>query len=228
MIELRDVHKVFRMGSEDVTALKGIDLEIHQGEICCIVGTSGSGKSTLLNMIAGLEKPSKGQIIINNTHIEKLNETQVTSFRQKYIGFIFQSYNLLPTMTALDNVAMPLLFAGVSKTKRHKKAREMLEAVGLGERIHHRPSEMSGGQQQRVCIARAFVNSPEIVFADEPTGNLDTATTDEVMKLMTHLSKSNNRTLVIVTHDIETSVYAERMIHMRDGSISHIEHIQNS
>lgn len=228
MIELRDVSKVFRMGSERVEALKGINLKIEPGEVCCIVGTSGSGKSTLLNMIAGLEKPSKGQIIIKNYHIEKMNEIQVTNFRKKFIGFIFQSYNLLPTLSALDNVALPLVFAGISLKARRKLATEMLDAVGLGDRLGHRPNQMSGGQQQRVCIARALVNSPQIIFADEPTGNLDTSTTDEIMKLMIHLTRSKNRTLVIVTHDIETSVYADRMIHMRDGQISHVEHISNS
>ncbi len=230
LIEVNNVHKLYRMGSEKVEALCEINLQIPQGEICCVIGTSGSGKSTLLNMLAGLEKPTKGEIIINGKHLERMNESQVTSFRQKYIGFVFQSYNLLPTLTALENVALPLIFAGMSKKERNAKASQMLNAVGLGQRLSHRPSEMSGGQQQRVSIARAFVNSPQIVFADEPTGNLDTKTTDEVMKLMTGLSREQKMTLIIVTHDVETSAYADRVIRMRDGRIEHIElkHIETN
>ncbi len=223
MIEVNKLHKIYRMGNEKVEALKDVNLQIPQGEICCIIGTSGSGKSTLLNMLAGLEKPTKGEIIVKQKHIEKMNEIQVTLFRQKHIGFIFQSYNLLPTLSAIDNVALPLVFSGVSKRDRISAATKMLTAVGLEHRLSHRPSEMSGGQQQRVSIARAFVNSPEIVFADEPTGNLDTKTTDEVIHLMIRLSREKNRTLIIVTHDVETAVYADRVIRMRDGRIEHIE-----
>lgn len=223
IIEIKDLRKIYRMGNERVKALDNISLHIKQGECCCILGTSGSGKSTLLNMIAGLEKPTKGQIIIKNKHIERMNEKQVTKFRQKHVGFVFQSYNLLPNLTALENVAMPMIFAGVSKKKREKEAKKMLSAVGLGDRFHHKPSQMSGGQQQRVSIARAFVGSPELIFADEPTGNLDTKTTMEVMELMIDITKKNNQTLIIVTHDIETSVYANRIIHVRDGLIESIE-----
>jgi putative ABC transport system ATP-binding protein len=211
------------MGNERVVALDNISLNIKKGECCCILGTSGSGKSTLLNMIAGLEKPTKGQIKIKGSRIEKMNEKLVTRFRQKNVGFVFQSYNLLPNLTALENVAMPMIFGGVSKKKREKEAKRMLTAVGLGDRLHHKPSQMSGGQQQRVSIARAFVGTPEIVFADEPTGNLDTKTTMEVMELITNIAKDNNQTLIIVTHDVETSVYANRVIHVRDGLIESIE-----
>lgn len=226
IIQIKDLRKVYRMGNERVIALENITLDIKKGECCCILGTSGSGKSTLLNMIAGLEKPTKGQITIKGNRIEKMNEKKVTKFRQKHVGFVFQSYNLLPNLTALENVAMPMIFAGMSKKEREKEAKRMLTAVGLGDRLHHKPSQMSGGQQQRVSIARAFVGTPEIVFADEPTGNLDTKTTMEVMKLITNIAKENDQTLIIVTHDVETAVYANRVIHVRDGLIESIEEIE--
>ncbi|WP_273320770.1 ABC transporter ATP-binding protein [Vallitalea guaymasensis] len=228
IIEIKNLRKVYRMGNERVVALDNISLGIKKGECCCILGTSGSGKSTLLNMIAGLEKPTKGQIKIKGSRIEKMNEKQVTKFRQKNVGFVFQSYNLLPNLTALENVAMPMIFGGVPKKKREKEAKRMLTAVGLGDRLHHKPSQMSGGQQQRVSIARAFVGTPEIVFADEPTGNLDTKTTMEVMELITNIAKENNQTLIIVTHDVETSVYANRVIHVRDGLIESIDSIDKN
>lgn len=227
IVQIKDLRKVYQMGTERVIALNKINLDIRKGECCCILGTSGSGKSTLLNMIAGLEKPTKGQIIVNGKHIEKMNEKQVTKFRQKYIGFVFQSYNLLQSLTALENVAMPLIFDGVTKRKREREAKRMLEAVGLGDRLLHKPSQMSGGQQQRVSIARAFVGTPEIVFADEPTGNLDTKTTMEVMSLITSICRQNNQTLIIVTHDVETSIYANRVIHVRDGLLEKVDTIEN-
>ncbi|WP_209315228.1 ABC transporter ATP-binding protein [Soehngenia longivitae] len=213
------------MGDEKIIALNDVNLEIYKKEIVCIIGTSGSGKSTLLNMMAGLEKPTKGEIIVNNMHLEKMNEKQLTKFRQKNVGFVFQSYNLIPTLTALENVSLVLTFRGVPKRVREKKATEMLKNVGLGKRLHHKPSEMSGGQQQRVSIARAFVGNPKIVFADEPTGNLDTKTTFEIMDLVTSMVKDLNQTLVIVTHDDEISSYANRIFHMRDGKIEKVEEL---
>jgi putative ABC transport system ATP-binding protein len=213
------------MGDEKIIALNDVNLEIYKKEIVCIIGTSGSGKSTLLNMMAGLEKPTKGEIIVNNMHLEKLSEKQLTKFRQKNVGFVFQSYNLIPTLTALENVSLVLTFRGVPKRVREKKATEMLKNVGLGKRLHHKPSEMSGGQQQRVSIARAFVGNPKIVFADEPTGNLDTKTTFEIMDLVTSMVKDLNQTLVIVTHDDEISSYANRIFHMRDGKIEKVEEL---
>ncbi|HOK63245.1 MAG TPA: ABC transporter ATP-binding protein [Soehngenia sp.] len=213
------------MGDEKIIALNDVNLEIYRKEIICIIGTSGSGKSTLLNMMAGLEKPTKGEIIINNMHLEKMNEKQLTKFRQKNIGFVFQSYNLIPTLTALENVSLVLTFRGVPRKVREKKATEMLKNVGLGKRLHHKPSEMSGGQQQRVSIARAFVGNPKIVFADEPTGNLDTKTSFEIMDLVTNMAKDLNQTLVIVTHDDEISSYANRIFHMRDGKIEKVEEL---
>jgi putative ABC transport system ATP-binding protein len=211
------------MGSEKVIALDNINVTINKGELCCILGTSGSGKSTLLNMIAGLEKPTRGEIIIKGKHLEKMNEKQVTIFRRKYVGFVFQSYNLMPNLTALENVALPLVFGGVSRSKRNKQATEMLKSVGLSDRLHHKPSQMSVGQQQRVSIARAFVGTPEIVFADEPTGNLDTKTTIEVMEMMTKMAREHNQTFILVTHDRETSVYADKIIYFRDGNVEKVE-----
>ena len=173
-------------------------------------------------MMAGLEKPTRGEIIIGNKHIEKMNEKQLAQFRQLNIGFVFQSFNLIPTLTALENVSLGLTFRGIPKRKREKMAKEMLEAVGLGDRLRHKPSEMSGGQQQRVSIARAFVGNPKIVFADEPTGNLDTKTTMEVMYLITSMARENKQTLVIVTHDVEIAPYGHRIFYIRDGSIEKI------
>jgi len=222
IITLDNVYRVYRMGHEKIMAVNGISLEINEGEICCLKGPSGSGKSTLLHLMAGLDKPSKGSIHIGKTRIDTLNENQLAVFRQKYIGFIFQSYYLIPTLTALENVAIPLTFSGMPKNKRLKRAKELLEAVGLKDRMKHKPTEMSGGQQQRVSIARAFANNPKVIFADEPTGNLDTATTFEMMNLMTNLAKQFNQTLVIVTHDDEISGYASRIFMIRDGKIEKI------
>lgn len=222
-IEVRNLRKVYRLGNEKVYALKNIDLEISKGEVCCILGTSGSGKSTLLNMLAGLEKPTRGDIFINGTNIAKLNEKKLARFRQENTGFVFQSYNLIPQLTALENVGMPLMFKGVPKRIRNKRALAMLKAVGLGERMKHRPSQMSGGQQQRVGIARAFVAKPNVIFADEPTGNLDTKTTEDVMSLMVEMCRKHNLTLILVTHDLEIAGYADRIVHIIDGEITSIE-----
>ena len=219
LIKIRNLKRIYKMGTEKVYALNGVDLDIYQGEILCLLGTSGSGKSTLLNMIAGLDRPTEGTIQIGNVNFTSLSEAQITHFRQLYVGFVFQSYNLIPTLSALDNVALGLIFKGVPKKERDKHSMEILEKVGLGERIHHKPSEMSGGQQQRVSIARAFVDKPRIVFADEPTGNLDTKTSFEVMNLMCQMARDYNQTLIIVTHDVDTSIYADRIVELRDGKI---------
>lgn len=221
-IVLKNLRKVYRMGDEKIVALNDITLNIAKQEFICLLGTSGSGKSTLLNMMAGLEKPTRGEIIINNLHLEKMSEKDLTKFRQLNIGFVFQSYNLISTLTALENVSLGLTFKGIPKAKRDKMAKEMLKNVGLGNRLNHKPSEMSGGQQQRVSIARAFVGNPRIVFADEPTGNLDTKTTFEVMDLITGMATENKQNLIIVTHDTEISGYADRIIYLRDGSIEKI------
>lgn len=219
IIKVENLRKVYRLGTEKVIALANINLDIHKGEICCILGTSGSGKSTLLNMLAGLEKPTRGHVYLGKHDIAQMNEKQLAKLRQRHIGFIFQSYNLLPALTALENVGMPLLFRGVSKHKRNKQAGEMLRRVGLEKRMKHRPTQMSGGQQQRVGIARAFVCKPEIVFADEPTGNLDSKTTKEVMNIMVEICRQYQMTLVLVTHDQEIASYADRIITLIDGEV---------
>jgi len=223
IIELKNVRKVYKMGDEKVVALDDVSLQIEEQEICCLLGTSGSGKSTLLNLMAGLEKPTKGDIRVNGYSLQKLSERQLTKLRQKYIGFVFQSYNLLEHLTALENVTLPLIFKGVSKKEREKRARDMLKSVGLQNRMNHRPSQMSGGQQQRVSIARAFISNPRIVFADEPTGNLDSKTTEEIMDLITGMAEEHKQTLIIVTHDIEISKYADTVIHIKDGNVDDVK-----
>ncbi|MCL2774947.1 MAG: ABC transporter ATP-binding protein [Oscillospiraceae bacterium] len=219
IIKVDKLRKVYKIGKEKVVALDNINIEIKKGEICCILGTSGSGKSTLLNMLAGLEKPTRGDIIINKSAVNKLSEKKLALFRQKYIGFVFQSYNLIPTLTAEENVALPLVFRRMGKRKRTQSSLKMLKLVGLGDRTKHKPTQMSGGQQQRVGIARAFVAKPAVVFADEPTGNLDSRTTIEVMTLMVKIARDNNQTLVIVTHDREIAEYADRIIQLKDGGV---------
>ncbi len=219
MIKVENLRKVYKVGGEIVVALDNISVKIEKGEFCCIVGTSGSGKSTLLNMLAGLEKPTKGKVRINGQMVSKMTEKELAKFRQDNIGFIFQSYNLMPTLTAVENVAFPLLFKGVDRDIREKKARKILKEMGLGDRLNHKPGEMSGGQQQRVGIARAFVSRPNVIFADEPTGNLDSATTEQVMKMLLEISHQNNITFVMVTHDPELAKMAPRIITLKDGQI---------
>ena len=223
VIRVRDLYKVYRMGDTKVYALNGVDLDIRRGEFCAITGPSGSGKSTLLNMLAGLEHPSKGEIVIAGKHREKLNEKQLVTFRRERVGFIFQSYNLIATMDAVENVALPLSFRGMGKAKRAKRAKEYLKLVGLERFMTHMPNQMSGGQQQRVGIARALAVDPQIIFADEPTGNLDSKTTMEVLKLMQTIVRERNQTLVMVTHDNNLATYADRIIKIIDGKIVSIE-----
>lgn len=221
MIKVQNLRKVYKVGAEKVVALDNINLEIEKGEFCCIVGTSGSGKSTLLNQLAGLEKPTKGTVTVNGEVVSKMNEKQLAVFRQNNIGFIFQSYNLLPTLTAVENVAFPLIFKGVDRKVREKKARAILKEMQMGERMNHKPTELSGGQQQRVGIARAFVGKPAVIFADEPTGNLDSKTTEQVMDMLMEISEKNNITFVMVTHDPELAKKAKRVITIVDGNIVH-------
>ena len=220
IIYVKNVRKVYRMGDEEVVALKRINLRIYKGEVCCIFGTSGSGKSTLLNQLAGMEKPTKGQVFIRGKNISDMNEEELAAFRQEHMSFIFQSYNLLPSMTAVENVAMPLMFKGMDRKKREAMAEEMLKRVGLSHRLHHYPSQMSGGQQQRAGIARAFVSRPEVVFADEPTGNLDTKTTAEIMDMVMGFARRFNQTIILVTHDPGMSRYADRIVTLADGIIT--------
>ncbi|MFR2693958.1 MAG: ABC transporter ATP-binding protein [Enterocloster bolteae] len=220
IIYVKNVRKVYRMGDEEVVALKRINLRIYKGEVCCIFGTSGSGKSTLLNQLAGMEKPTKGQVFIRGKNISDMNEEELAAFRQEHMSFIFQSYNLLPSMTAVENVAMPLMFKGMDRKRREAMAEEMLKRVGLSHRLHHYPSQMSEGQQQRAGIARAFVSRPEVVFADEPTGNLDTKTTAEIMDMVMGFARRFNQTIILVTHDPGMSRYADRIVTLVDGIIT--------
>lgn len=228
IIKINNLRKIYQMGNEKVIALNGISTTIHKGEICSIFGTSGSGKSTLLNQLSGMEKPTQGNIFIGKTDITKLKEEQITLFRQKYVGFIFQAYNLLPNMTALENVSVPLMFRGIGKRKREEIAIDFLKRVGLEKRMHHFPSQMSGGQQQRVGIARAFASYPQIIFADEPTGNLDTATTAQVMEMIVEMAQKNKQTIILVTHDPAMTSYADHIISLIDGNIVKDERTTNN
>ena len=223
VIEVKSLYKLYRVGDEVVRALDGVGFEIFQGEFCAIVGTSGSGKSTLLNMLAGLEKPTKGSVVIAGKHIENLTEEQLVRFRRDNVGFIFQSFHLLGTMNAVENVALPLSFRGVPRDVRLRKADQKLDLVKLKKHKKHLPNQMSGGQQQRVGVARALVVDPKIIFADEPTGNLDSHTSEEVMRLMQQVVREQKKTLVMVTHDSHLATYADRVFHIRDGKILKIE-----
>ena len=223
IICVNNLYKLYRIGDSSVRALDGVSFSIREGEFCAIVGTSGSGKSTLLNMLAGLEKPSRGEVVISGQHIEKLKEDELVRFRRENVGFIFQSFHLLGTMSALENVALPLTFRGEARKTRLKKANRMLELVSLEKHKMHMPNQMSGGQQQRVGVARALVTDPKIIFADEPTGNLDSHTSEEVMRLMQKIDREQKRTLVMVTHDPHEAEYADRVLHILDGKIVHIQ-----
>lgn len=223
VIQVRNLYKLYKVGDEIVRALDGVSFDIYKGEFCAIVGTSGSGKSTLLNMLAGLEKPTRGSIRIGGYPIEHLNEEQLVAFRRENVGFIFQSFHLLGTLNALENVALPLGFRGEPRKLRMRKADQMLELVGLRKHKKHMPNQMSGGQQQRVGVARALVADPKIIFADEPTGNLDSHTSEEVMQLMQQVVREQKKTLVMVTHDNHLASYADRVFHIRDGNIIKIE-----
>ena len=222
-IIVKDLYKFYRVGDSVVRALDGVSFEVSEGEFCAIVGTSGSGKSTLLNMLAGLEKPTRGQVVIGGRHIEKLNESELVKFRRDNVGFVFQSFHLLGTMNALENVALPLTFRGEDRKSRMKKADEMLKLVGLTKHRKHLPRQMSGGQQQRVGVARALVADPRILYCDEPTGNLDSHTSEDVMRLMQRVVREQNRTMVMVTHDDHLARYADRIFHIIDGKIVKIE-----
>ena len=213
------LRKVYVTGKERVAALDDVNISIEKGEFCCIVGQSGSGKSTLLNQLAGLEKPTRGKVFIGQHEISAMTEDELARFRQAHLGFIFQSYNLLPSMTAAENVAMPLMFKGIPKAERLARAEKELESMGLKGRAKHLPSEMSGGQQQRVGIARAFVTNPKVIFADEPTGNLDSVTSRQVLFRMLEMTRTSGTTLVMVTHQPELAACADRIVTILDGRV---------
>jgi len=208
------------MGEETINALAGVTLEISPGEFVSIVGPSGSGKSTLLHIIGGLDSPTKGNIIVDGQDLSQASDSELSSYRNKKVGFVFQTFNLQPTYNALENVALPLVFARVPLGKRNQIAREALDTVGLGDRVRHKPGELSGGERQRVGIARALVNNPGILLADEPTGNLDSKARERIMELLTRLNKERGLTLVLVTHDLESARNANRMLQMHDGKLT--------
>lgn len=223
MIRVEDLYKVYHVGRSRVFALNGVSFEITRGDFVAIVGTSGSGKSTLLNLMAGLEPPTKGQIKINGRSIVGRRENELVRFRREHVGFVFQSFNLISSMTALENVALPLTFRGISRRNRTKLARRLLETAGLSTHLQHKPTELSAGQQQRVGIARALVVGPDIIYADEPTGNLDSRTSAEIMDLIQSISREKQQTVVMVTHDEQLAQYADRIFRIMDGKIIAIE-----
>lgn len=223
LIAVRQLFKIYRVGDERVHALDGVSFEVKKGEFCTIVGTSGSGKSTLLNMLAGLEPPSRGSIKIAGTQLVGLKESELVTFRREKVGFIFQSFNLIPSLSAIENVALPLTFRGEQKATRTKKAIILLHTLGLGKHLYHKPTEMSGGQQQRVGIARALVVNPEIIFADEPTGNLDSHTSGEIMALIQSIVKKHHQTFIMVTHDDKLAEWGDRVFRISDGRLISVQ-----
>jgi putative ABC transport system ATP-binding protein len=218
LIDLKDIHKVYEMGVEQVRALNGVDLAVERGEYVAIMGSSGSGKSTLMNLVGCLDTPSSGSYILNGVAVQELDDSELAGIRNKEIGFVFQTFNLLARTDALHNVELPLIYAGLSRVARRDKARRALEKVGLGTRMHHQPNELSGGQRQRVAIARALVNDPSILLADEPTGNLDSATSEEIMALFDELHQAGN-TVVLVTHEPDIAEHAWRKVMLKDGKV---------
>jgi len=219
LVKLEDVHKIYRLGKVEIHALRGVDLEVSRGEFVAIVGPSGSGKSTLLNMIGAMDKPTRGHIYIEGRDITKMGDAERAKLRLEKIGFVFQQYHLIPWLPAIKSVEVPMMIANVPQAERRKRAEKLLRAVGLGERMYHKPSELSGGEQQRVAIARALANNPEILLADEPTGNLDTKTGAEIVNLIRRLNEEMGVTCIVVTHDLEVAAAAKRILYLRDGRI---------
>ena len=218
LIHARDLRKTYHVGDQMVQALDGLDLDIHANEYVALMGPSGSGKSTLMNMLGCLDSPTSGQYILNGQDVSRLDDDALADIRNREIGFVFQTFNLLPRYTAVENVALPMIYGGFSKTERDSRAREVLTQVGLGDRMDHKPNELSGGQRQRVAVARALVMKPSIILADEPTGNLDTATSQEVMELFGDIQKAGN-TVILVTHEEDIAAYAHRTVRLRDGRV---------
>jgi putative ABC transport system ATP-binding protein len=222
-VETEDLAKYYKMGVYIVKALDGVNLKIRRGEYVSIMGPSGAGKTTLFNMIGGLDRPTRGKVYIDEVDISKLDAYELAWLRARKIGYIFQTFNLIPVLTAMENVMLPMIFAGVRREERIRKARELLERVGLGERLYHRPTELSGGQQQRVAIARALANDPAIILADEPTGNLDLQTGLEIITLLRQLNKEKGVTIVTATHDLKMIDVSDRIIYLRDGKVERVE-----
>jgi len=218
MIELKGVKKIYQMDHVKVAALRGIDLKIEEGEYVAIMGPSGSGKSTLMHIIGCLDRPTEGLYIFRNTPVHELTEGELAEIRRDRVGFVFQNFNLLPRITARENVELPMIYKGIKAKERHQRAVELLGKVGLGARVNHKPTELSGGERQRVAIARALANEPDIILADEPTGNLDTKTEEEILKIFDQLW-DEGKTIIVVTHDPEVATHAKRIIHIRDGKI---------
>lgn len=218
LIRITSIKRDFQLGSETINVLKGIDLNIKKGEYVALMGPSGSGKSTLMNLLGCLDTPTSGQYILNGKDVSKMVDDELAEIRNKEIGFVFQTFNLLPRTTALDNVALPMIYAGFSKAERSERAKEVLNQVGLGDRMDHQPNQLSGGQRQRVAVARALVNRPSIILADEPTGNLDSKTSEEIMKLFGEIH-ANGNTVILVTHEEEIAMHAHRVIRLKDGLI---------
>jgi putative ABC transport system ATP-binding protein len=218
LIKITDIKRDFVLGNEIVYVLKGIDLEINKGEYVALMGPSGSGKSTLMNLLGCLDTPTSGTYILNGKDVSQMRDDELAEIRNKEIGFVFQTFNLLPRTTALDNVALPMIYAGYSKSERNKRATEVLQQVNLADRMDHQPNQLSGGQRQRVAVARALVNRPSIILADEPTGNLDSKTSEEIMALLEEIHKNGN-TIIVVTHEEEIAAHAKRIIRLRDGMI---------
>jgi putative ABC transport system ATP-binding protein len=219
VIKLEGITKVYRMGAVEVHALRGIDLAVGDGEFMAIMGPSGSGKSTLMNIVGCLDQPTDGQYLLDGIPVSRMNDDQLAVIRNKKIGFVFQTYNLLPRTSALDNVEIPMVYAGVSMFARRAKAVEALKSVGLGDRLHHKPNQLSGGEQQRVAIARSLINEPAIILADEPTGNLDSNTGKEIISIFQNLNRERRITIVFVTHDAEVAACTRRIVHIRDGLV---------
>ena len=218
LITIKDIGRKYVIGAETIHALKSVSLSINKGEFVALMGPSGSGKSTLMNILGCLDTPSKGEYILNGINVSHMTDSELAEVRNKEIGFVFQTFNLLPRNTALDNVALPLIYAGVNKQVRHDRALKALENVGLGNRVDHKPNELSGGQRQRVAVARALINDPSIILADEPTGNLDTKTSIEIMGLLEDIHAKGN-TIILVTHEEDIALHAHRIVRMRDGLI---------
>jgi len=227
IVEVVDAKRIFKIGDLEVRALNGVNMKIKEGEFMSIMGPSGSGKSTLLNLIGALDKPTEGKVLIRGTDISKLNDDELAELRNREIGFVFQFFNLIPRMTALKNVELPMSFASVSSTQRKKRATKVLEMVGLGDRLEHKPTELSGGQQQRVAIARALVNDPAIVLCDEPTGNIDTKTGAEIMNILKRLNDEERKSFIIVTHDPNIANSTHRIMNMQDGIITKDQNMMN-